>query len=119
MTEFTAEMHDKLGNYVYRLVDPRDGSTFYVGRGRRNRVFDHVKGAVRTANEKTENLRQETINTILSLDLKPIHVIHRHGMSLREAQLAEAVLIDAYPGLTNIAAGEGSNHAYPVSADTH
>ena len=117
MTEFTVEMHNKLDNYVYRLVDPRDGSTFYVGRGHGNRVFDHVKGAVRTADEKTENLRQETINTILSLDLKPIHVIHRHGMSLREAQLAEAVLIDAYPGLTNIAAGKGSNDYGPANAE--
>ena len=29
--------------YVYELVDPRDGSCFYVGSGKKNRMFDHVK----------------------------------------------------------------------------
>ena len=43
MTEFTPDMHHKLGHYVYRLIDPRDGSTFYVGRGQGNRVFEHIK----------------------------------------------------------------------------
>ena len=42
MTEFTPDMHHKLGHYVYRLIDPRDGSTFYVGRGQVNRVFEHI-----------------------------------------------------------------------------
>ncbi|MCY4589832.1 MAG: hypothetical protein OXE86_04540 [Alphaproteobacteria bacterium] len=117
MAQFPADMHDSLGHYVYRLVDPRDGSTFYVGRGKGNRVFDHVKGALKTANKGTDDLRQETINAIQSLNLKPIHVIHRHGMSEGEAPLAEAVLIDAYPRLTNIAAGEGSNDYGPANAD--
>ena len=44
-------------------------------------------------------------------------MIHRHGMSPGEARLVEAALIDAYPGLTNIAAGEGSNDYGPANAD--
>ena len=107
MTEFTAEMHGQIRNYVYRLIDPRDGSTFYVGRGQANRVFDHVNDALES--DDHGNLRLETIRKILGLGLKPMHVIHRHGMSPDEAKLAEAVLIDAIPGLTNIVAGEGSN----------
>ena len=28
---------------VYRLIDPRNGETFYVGRGKGNRVFSHIR----------------------------------------------------------------------------
>ena len=30
--QFPTEISKKLGLYVYRLVDPRSGETFYVGR---------------------------------------------------------------------------------------
>ena len=115
MTEFSADMHGQIRNYVYRLIDPRDGSTFYVGRGTANRVFDHVNDAL--GSDDQGNLRLETIRKILGLGLKPMHVIHRHGMSPEEARLAEAVLIDAYPGLTNIMGGESSNDYGPANAE--
>ena len=41
---FPSEIFDQLGYYVYRLIDPRSGQTFYVGKGRGNRVFAHAKG---------------------------------------------------------------------------
>jgi uncharacterized protein len=37
------------------------------------------------------------------------HVIHRHGMDDRTAFEVEAALIDAYPGLTNVAGGHGNS----------
>lgn len=40
-SDFTAE---QLGSYVYRLRDPRDHETFYVGKGKGNRVFAHLDG---------------------------------------------------------------------------
>jgi len=36
------------------------------------------------------------------------HVIHRHGMDDRTAFEVEAALLDAYPGLTNMASGLGN-----------
>jgi hypothetical protein len=36
------------------------------------------------------------------------HVIHRHGMDDRTAFEVEAALMDAYPGLTNLAGGLGN-----------
>ena len=39
---FMTEITDKLEHYVYRLLDPRNGETFYVGMGSDNRVFEHV-----------------------------------------------------------------------------
>ncbi|MXW87026.1 MAG: GIY-YIG nuclease family protein [Boseongicola sp. SB0667_bin_21] len=115
MTEFTADMHGKLRNYVYRLIDPRDGSTFYVGKGQGDRVFDHVNDALKSGD--ADNLRLETIRKLLGLGLKPLHVIHRHGMSPSEARLAEAVPIDAFPGLANVQAGAGSNDFGPANAE--
>jgi hypothetical protein len=39
---FSAYACEKLGSYVYRLLDPRTGKTFYIGKGVNNRVFDHI-----------------------------------------------------------------------------
>ena len=36
----------RLNNYVYRLIDPRNGETFYVGVGKGKRVLQHVMGKV-------------------------------------------------------------------------
>ncbi len=46
ITEFPSGVIEHLGWYVYRLIDPRDGSTFYVGKGKGNRVFAHMRGEV-------------------------------------------------------------------------
>ncbi|HCQ8909735.1 TPA: hypothetical protein OMI49_005278 [Escherichia coli] len=87
ITEFPSGVIEHLGWYVYRLIDPRDGSTFYVGKGKGNRVFAHMRGEVAAADD----------DELLSNKLKQI----------REIRLAG--LIDAYPGLTNIMNGAGSN----------
>ena len=107
--------------YVYRLIDPRNGETFYVGKGKGNRVFAHAKGDwISTVSEDTatsddedkedaSDLRIKRISEIRSVGLEVSHVIHRHGIE-REATAyeVEAALIDAYPGLTNLVSGRGS-----------
>jgi uncharacterized protein len=40
---FPAGVALQLKTYVYRLIDPRNGETFYVGKGRGNRVFSHIR----------------------------------------------------------------------------
>ncbi len=39
---FGPEVIEKLGFYVYRLIDPRNGETFYVGKGKGNRLYEHA-----------------------------------------------------------------------------
>lgn len=103
--EFSKEIIDKLNYYVYRLIDPRNGETFYVGKGQGNRVFEHAKGN----KSNNENEKISRINQIKSAGFEVAHVIHRHGMDEETAFEVEAALIDAYPGLTNIMGGHGSN----------
>ena len=47
ITKFSDETAERLGYYVYRLIDPRNGRTFYVGKGKGNRVFEHIKCALK------------------------------------------------------------------------
>lgn len=100
----------KLKVYVYRLIDPRNGETFYVGKGRGNRVFAHIHAAKNLDGDDLSN-KIKRIQDITLAGLDVGHVIHRHGMDDRTAFEVEAALIDAYPGLTNLAEGAG-NAAY-------
>jgi uncharacterized protein len=93
-TEFSSYVCGKLKFYVYRLIDPRNGETFYVGKGKDNRVFQHAKaepGVV--ADELTEKLKR--IREIRNTGFEVAHVIHRHGMDEDTAFEVEAALIDA------------------------
>jgi len=42
---FAPGIGEKLGSYVYLLVDPRTGRAFFAGRGRNDRCFWHVRAA--------------------------------------------------------------------------
>jgi len=105
---FPPEVAAKLAAYVYRLIDPRNGETFYVGKGRGNRVFAHVLGE---QDGDGDELREKItrIRAIRLAGFEVAHVIHRHGMDDKMALEVEAALIDAYSGLTNLAGGTDSN----------
>ena len=106
LTSFPSEVVEKLKTYVYRLIDPRNGETFYVGKGQANRVFAHIREQV-DEDDPTNKLRR--IRDIHLAGFEVAHVIHRHGMDDKTAFEVEAALMDAYPGLTNTAGGLGSS----------
>lgn len=61
------EVIEVLGHYVYRLIDPRNGETFYVGKGQGNRVFAHVGGALKDADNSLADPKLERIHEIRGL----------------------------------------------------
>lgn len=94
---------EELAYYVYRLVDPRNAQTFYVGKGIGNRVFDHVSNVQSRGAEP----KADTIRSIIADGLDVIEIVHRFGLTEEIALEVEAALIDAYPGLTNLQSGHG------------
>ena len=108
---FPKYVADELKTYVYRLIDPRNGETIYVGKGTGNRVFAHVRGELkeRERDEDDLTLKLKRIRQIRNSGFEVAHVIHRHGMDRKTAFEVEAALIDAYPGLANEVDGAGNN----------
>ena len=104
ITGFSPEVREELGYYVYRLVDPRNGQTFYVGKGKNDRVFAHAKCALENHNDvdydpevdDERNLKYKTIREIKDAGLDVIYIIQKYGLSNREALVIESALIDAY-----------------------
>ncbi len=113
---FSSEVMEQLQYYVYRLIDPRNGQTFYVGKGKGNRVFAHVNDALKTYNgesyedneEDDVSAKIQQIRDIRNAGLEVIHVIQRYGLTEKEAFEVESALIDAYGELTNIQSGHAS-----------
>lgn len=71
---FSPEVSRKLGWYVYRLIDPRNGETFYVGKGRGNRVFAHVRASEGLEGDDLDN----KIERIRQIQLAGFEVRPRH-----------------------------------------
>jgi len=124
ITNFSEETKKGINYYVYRLVDPMTGQTFYVGKGHGDRVFDHIKAAAdfydTHINEfnlkkddgnhakdkdpvaeladlkKRDPAKLKMIKEIESKGLEVIHIIQRYGLTEREAFEIEAAFIDFF-----------------------
>ena len=114
---FTKEVIEQLQYYVYRLIDPRNGQTFYVGKGKGNRLYAHINDALKNyegesyvgKDEDEVSSKIKQIREIRNAGLDVIHVIQRYGLTEKEAFEVEAALIDCYPGLTNLQSGYSSD----------
>ena len=118
LTKFTPDVCKRLEYYVYRLIDPRTGQTFYVGKGKNNRVFAHAQDALKdydgvdylNAEQDDEiSAKIQQIRDIHNAGLEVIMVIHRWGMDEATAYEVESALTDCYPGLTNEQSGHDSD----------
>lgn len=115
---FSTDVIRKIDNYVYRLIDPRDFQTFYVGRGVGNRVFQHAKAELNHFEDDEDGLttKLQQIREIRLSGKEVICVIHRYGLTKEQAMEVESALIDCYSGLTNLISGYGSDRGV-ITAD--
>lgn len=104
ITNFQRKTKEKLGHYVYLLVDPRSEKIFYVGKASGNdRAFDHLTA------KPGEGKKSKLIAEIRTEGAEPqVHIL-RHGLpSSAIAEDVEAAVIDAIglENLTNLCRGK-------------
>lgn len=75
--KFSSEVCDKLGYYVYGLIDPRNGRYFYIGKGQGNRIFQHIKG-IKDVDDIDEDEIDGQIMTIRDIHNAGLEVIHNY-----------------------------------------
>jgi hypothetical protein len=91
--------------YVYRLIDPRDGSTFYVGKGCGDRMYQHVK----EARNGRQSRKCDRIREIFGASMEIGYEIDSRHKDELEAYEREAQLIGeiGLHRLTNLNRGGG------------
>lgn len=92
--------------YVYTLIDPRDGSVFYVGKGKGNRCFVHTH-TVKAGTPDNNRRKCDRISEILASGLDPEAKIVAYYEEEFDALEHERELIALTPDLTNILSGYG------------
>ena len=84
--------------YVYQLIDPRNGLPFYVGKGTRDRAYQHIK--FKDGNQNP--YKERKIKNILKKGLEPkIEFLHQDIVSEDVAYDLEKEAIQ-YIGIKNL-----------------
>ena len=97
-TKLSPSVIKELGYYVYLYINPIDDSIFYVGKGKGNRVFDHLK-------DDGESEKANAIREIRANGEEPKIEILVHGLpSEQAAYQIEAAVIDVI-GVKNLTNG--------------
>lgn len=91
--QFDEKTQAAVGYYVYMLINPEDKKPFYVGKGKGNRVFQHIQDAL---NSDIDTEKCDVIRDIISKGNKVEHIIICHGINNEsEAYKIEAAVIDS------------------------
>ena len=112
MQRFTPKVIEQLKYYVYIYIDPRTDKSFYIGKGKGNRVFAHLK--VDDDSEKTRILKE-----LAEAKSEPTIELLKYGLTEKEALLVEATAIDLIDikNLSNAARGHGSRYGARASVE--
>lgn len=76
--------------YVYFIVDPERNQVFYVGKGRKQRAYSHLKGI------KSSKRVQDKIKSIRSSGAEPIIIFHQKDLTEDVAYNLEKEMISYY-----------------------
>jgi hypothetical protein len=83
--------------YIYELIDPRDSTVFYVGKGKKNRIDAHEAEAKRGKQSRKCDRIREIEAAGLSIEKRKVAFFTDED----EAYLAEWKLIQSHENLTN------------------
>jgi hypothetical protein len=106
---FLPAVTERLGCYVYLLVDPRDGRIFHVGTGQGDRCFRDPECAPGQRSRAT----LDTIREIQAAGQRVRIDILRHGLDPETAATVEAAVIEAL-GSTDVRDQVIEEEAYGV-----
>ncbi len=101
---FSKKVCEELKWYVYLYIDPRTGHPFYIGKGKGNRVFAHLK-------DRGDCEKVKIIEDLRHLGLQPVLEFLKYGLeNEKDALLVESIAIDLVDvnKLTNEVRGHGS-----------
>lgn len=104
--------------YVYELIDPRDGSVFYVGKGTRKRIKQHVWDSTRS---RENTPKANKIRRILAAGFEVLSRKVFETDDEAEAYAVEASLIRQHgrENLTNTTdGGKGGSSGHSPSQET-
>lgn len=104
---FSQFVIEQLGYYVYFLQDSRNGEVFYIGKGKGNRIFNHLNCSLEQDIESEKLFRIRDINDSGG---NVIHYILRHGLTESSAFEIEASLID-FIGMENLSNFQGGHYS--------
>jgi hypothetical protein len=109
---FSNKAIEGLGYYVYLYIDPRDGTPFYIGKGKGSRCFAHL-------GDNGETEKADRIRSIRAEGYEPRIDILKYGLTEAEALLVESTAIDLIDvrKLTNCMRGHGSRTTPRGSVD--
>jgi len=103
LTSFSQKTIDELGYYVYVYSDPDTHKPFYVGKGKGNRVFEHL-----FYNDDSKKVKY--IKDIINSGKEPIIEILVHGVDEETAFKVEAAAIDLI-GIENLTNQQRGHHS--------
>ena len=100
---FSSSVIKKIGYYIYLHIHPETNEIFYVGMGKGNRAFQHLK-------DESETEKTAIIKKLKSQGKKPEIDILIHGLDLLTARKVEAAVIDLLgkDNLSNLIRGWGA-----------
>lgn len=101
------------GFYVYQLVDPRTGLPFYVGKGQRDRAWQHQRDVEAGRPGKNERKVQRIREILQSGADVEVTIVAQYELE-SDALDHEYRLVDAMPTLTNIHPGGGGGVSTPL-----
>ncbi|MEI6881355.1 MAG: hypothetical protein WCK82_08505 [Bacteroidota bacterium] len=104
MNHFPANIIEKIRYYVYVYVDPFTDAIFYIGKGKENRCFSHLKNL-------DESEKSKRIIEIKNKGSEPKIEILAFGLDEKDALRVEAAAIDliGIKNLTNLQKGHLSD----------